>query len=109
MARYVSKNLVAAGVADKLEIGLSYAIGVAEPTSIMINSYGTSKFSDKEISKMIYDNFELTPKQIINCLDLRRPIYKQTASYGHFGRNDLDLPWERLDKVNQIKDYLEKQ
>jgi len=108
MARYVAKNLVASGVADKLEVGLSYAIGVSEPTSIMINSYGTSKYSDEEISKLIYDNFELTPKQIINTLGLRNPIYKQTAAYGHFGRTDIDLPWERLDKVEQIKKYMTK-
>ena len=108
MARYISKNLVAAGVADKLEIGLSYVIGVPEPSSIMVNTYGTSKYTEEEISKIVYDNFKLTPKQIIETLDLRRPIYKQTAAYGHFGRLDLDLPWERLDKVEQIKKYLQK-
>lgn len=108
MARYIAKNLVASGVAHKIEIGLSYAIGVAEPTSIMVNTYGTSNYSEEEISNIVYDNFKLTPKQIIDTLDLRRPIYKQTASYGHFGRNDLDLPWEKLDKVEQIKKYLER-
>ena len=108
MARYVAKNLVAAGVAEKLEIGLSYAIGVAEPTSIMVNTYGSSKYNEEEISKIIYDNFNLTPKGIINTLDLRRPIYKKCAAYGHFGRIDLDLPWEKLDKVEQIKNYLKK-
>ena len=108
MARYVAKNLIAAGVADKIEVGLSYAIGVKEPTSIMVNTYGTSNYNEEEISKIIYDNFELTPKQIIEKLDLRRPIYQQTAAYGHFGRLDLDLPWDRLDKVEQIKKYLEK-
>ena len=106
MARYVAKNLVAAGVADKLEVGLSYAIGVAEPTSIMVNTYGSSKYNEEQISKIIYDNFNLTPKGIISTLDLRRPIYKKCAAYGHFGRNDLDLPWEKLDKVDQIKEYL---
>lgn len=108
MARYVAKNLVAAGVANKIEIGLSYAIGVAEPTSIMVNTYGSSKYNEEEISKIIYDNFNLTPKGIINTLDLRRPIYKKCAAYGHFGRIDLDLPWEKLDKVEQIKKYLNK-
>ena len=106
MARYVAKNLVAAGVAEKLEVGLSYAIGVAEPTSIMVNTYGSSKYNEEQISKIIYDNFNLTPKGIISTLELRRPIYKKCAAYGHFGRNDLDLPWEKLDKVDQIKEYL---
>jgi len=99
MARYIAKNLVASGVAKKIEVGLSYVIGVAEPTSIMVNTYNTSKYSDKEIIKMIRDNFGLTPKEIINSLNLRRPIYRQVAAYGHFGRDDLDLPWEKLDKV----------
>lgn len=103
MARYIAKNLVAAGVAHKIEVGLSYVIGVAEPTSIMINTYGTSKYTEEEIEKIIRESFGLTPKQIIEGLDLRRPIYKQVASYGHFGRDDLDLPWEKLDKVNDIK------
>ncbi|MBQ6817454.1 MAG: methionine adenosyltransferase [Bacilli bacterium] len=106
MARYVAKNLVAAGVADKLEVGISYAIGVAEPTSIMINAYGTSKYTEEEIVNIIRKNFGLTPKEIIEGLDLRRPIYKKCAAYGHFGRLDLDLPWEKLDKVDQIKKSL---
>ena len=108
MARYVAKNLVAAGVAHKLEVGLSYVIGVAEPTSIMINTYGTSKYSEEEIVKIIRDNFKLTPKEIIETLDLRKPIYKNVAAYGHFGRLDLNLSWEKLDKVEQIKEYLNK-
>ena len=106
MARYVAKNLVAAGVADKLEVGISYAIGVAEPTSIMINTYGTSKYTEEEIVKIIRNNFGLTPKEIIEGLNLRRPIYKKCAAYGHFGRLDLDLPWEKLDKVEAIKKSL---
>jgi len=106
MARYIAKNLVASGVSEKIEVGLSYVIGVAEPTSIMINTYGKSIYTDEEIVDIIRDNFKLTPKEIINSLDLRRPIYKKCASYGHFGRLDLDLPWEKLDKVNQIKEYL---
>ena len=105
MARYVAKNLVAAGVAEKIEVGLSYAIGVAEPTSIMVNTYGSSKYNEEQISKIIYDNFNLTPKGIIRDLDLRRPIYRQTSNYGHFGRTDIDLPWERLDKVEILKQY----
>lgn len=108
MARYIAKNLVASDVAKKLEVGLSYVIGVSEPTSIMINTYGTSKYSESEIEKIIRDNFGLTPKEIINGLDLRRPIYKKCAAYGHFGRTDIDLPWETLDKVNQIKEYIKK-
>lgn len=105
MARYVAKNIVASGVCDKLEVGLSYVIGVSEPTSIMINTYNTAKVSDSLIQKAVRDNFNLTPKGIIESLDLRRPIYKQTASYGHFGRSDLDLPWEKLDKVEELKKY----
>jgi len=108
MARYVAKNLVAAGIAHKLEVGLSYVIGVAEPTSIMINTYGTSAYTEEEIVKIIRDNFKLTPKEIIQTLDLRKPIYKQCAAYGHFGRLDLNLSWEKLDKVEQIKKYLAK-
>lgn len=108
MARYIAKNLVASGIARKLEIGLSYVIGVKEPTSIMVNSYGTSIYSDSDIAKIIRDNFGLTPKEIITTLDLRRPIYQKCASYGHFGRTDLDLPWEALNKVEQIKEYLKK-
>ena len=102
-ARYVAKNIVAAGLADKCEIQLSYAIGVAEPTSIMGDTFGTGKKSNQELVDLIRKHFDLRPAGIIKMLDLRRPIYKQTAAYGHFGRNDLDLPWERLDKVDLLK------
>ena len=105
MTRYIAKNLVAAGLADKLEIQVSYAIGVAEPTSIYVDTFGTSKLSEQELVKIVRDNFDLTPKGIISTLDLRRPIYRQTASYGHFGRTDIDLPWEKLDKVEILKKY----
>ncbi len=105
-ARYVAKNIVAAGLADKAEIQLSYAIGVAEPTSINIDTQGTGKLSDEKLIEIIRENFDLRPAGIIKMLDLRRPIYKQTAAYGHFGRNDLDLPWEKLDKVDVLKKYL---
>lgn len=105
-ARYVAKNIVAAGIADKCEIQLSYAIGVAHPTSIMVDTFGTGKMSDSKIVDMIRENFDLRPAGIIKMLDLRRPIYKQTAAYGHFGRNDLDLPWEKLDKADILKNYL---
>ena len=105
-ARYVAKNLVAAGIADKCEIQLSYAIGVAQPTSIMVDTFGTGKLDDDTIIDLIRNNFDLRPAGIIKMLDLRRPIYKQTAAYGHFGRNDLDLPWEKLDKVDALKKYL---
>lgn len=105
-ARYVAKNIVAAGLADKCEIQLSYAIGVAYPTSVMIDTFGTGKVSDEKLVEIIRENFDLRPAGIIKMLDLRRPIYKQTAAYGHFGRNDLDLPWERLDKVDVLKKYL---
>ena len=105
-ARYVAKNIVAAGLADKAEIQLSYAIGVAEPTSINIDTQGTGKLSDEKLIEIIRENFDLRPAGIIKMLDLRRPIYKQTAAYGHFGRNDLDLPWEKLDKVDALKKYL---
>ena len=105
-ARYVAKNLVAAGIADKCEIQLSYAIGVAHPTSIMVDTFGTGKLSNEKIVEIIRENFDLRPAGIIKMLDLRRPIYKQTAAYGHFGRNDLDLPWEKLDKVDLLKSYL---
>ena len=105
-ARYVAKNLVAAGIADKCEIQLSYAIGVANPTSIMVDTFGTGKLSNSRIVEIIRDNFDLRPAGIIRMLDLRRPIYKQTAAYGHFGRNDLDLPWEKLDKADTLKAYL---
>ena len=104
-ARYVAKNLVAAGIADKCEIQLSYAIGVANPTSIMVDTFGTGKLSNSRIVEIIRDNFDLRPAGIIRMLDLRRPIYKQTAAYGHFGRNDLDLPWEKLDKVDTLNKY----
>lgn len=102
-ARYVAKNIVAAGLADKCEIQLSYAIGVAEPTSIMVDTFGTGKKSNQELVDLIRKHFDLRPAGIIKMLDLRRPIYKQTAAYGHFGRNDLDLSWERLDKVDLLK------
>ncbi len=105
-ARYVAKNLVAAGIADKCEIQLSYAIGVAQPTSVMVDTFGTGRLPDKKIVDLIRENFDLRPAGIIKMLDLRRPIYKQTAAYGHFGRNDLDLPWEKLDKVELLKKYL---
>lgn len=105
-ARYVAKNIVAAGLADKCEIQLSYAIGVAQPTSVMVDTDGTGKVSDDKLVDIIRENFDLRPAGIIKMLDLRRPIYKQTAAYGHFGRNDLDLPWERLDKVENLKKYL---
>ena len=105
-ARYVAKNIVAAGLADKCEVQLSYAIGVAHPTSIMIDSYGTGKLSDNKLTDIVRENFDLRPAGIIKMLDLRRPIYKQTSAYGHFGRNDLDLPWEELDKVEDLKKYL---
>ena len=105
-ARYVAKNIVAAGLADKCEIQLSYAIGVARPTSIMVDTFGTGKLSDEKLVDVIRENFDLRPAGIIRMLDLRRPIYKQTAAYGHFGRHDLDLPWEKLDKAEELKKYL---
>lgn len=105
-ARYVAKNIVAAGLADKCEIQLSYAIGVAQPTSIMVDTFGTGKLSDEKLVEIIRENFDLRPAGIIKMLDLRRPIYKQTAAYGHFGRNELNLPWEQLDKVEILKKYL---
>ena len=105
-ARYVAKNIVAAGLADKCEIQLSYAIGVAQPTSVMVDTFGTGKISDEKLVEIIRENFDLRPAGIIKMLDLRRPIYKQTAAYGHFGRNDLKLPWEQLDKVDVLKKYL---
>ena len=105
-ARYVAKNIVAAGLADQCEIQLSYAIGVAHPTSINVDTAGTGKVSDEKLVEIIRENFDLRPAGIIKMLDLRRPIYKQTAAYGHFGRNDLDLPWEKLDKVDVLKKYL---
>ena len=105
-ARYVAKNIVAAGLADRCEIQLSYAIGVAEPTSIMLDTFGTGKLSEEELVAITRKHFDLRPAGIIKMLDLRRPIYKQTAAYGHFGRLDLDLPWERLDKTEVLKSYL---
>ncbi len=105
-ARYVAKNMVAAGLADKCEIQLSYAIGVAHPTSVMVDTFGTGKLSEEKLVEIIRENFDLRPAGIIKMLDLRRPIYRQTAAYGHFGRNDLNLPWEQLDKVEVLKKYL---
>jgi S-adenosylmethionine synthetase len=105
-ARYVAKNIVAAGLADKCEIQLSYAIGVAQPTSINVDTFGTGKLSSERLVEIVRENFDLRPAGIIKMLDLRRPIYKQTAAYGHFGRNDLDLPWEKLDKVDDLKKYI---
>ncbi len=105
-ARYVAKNIVAAGLADQCEIQLSYAIGVAQPTSVRVDTFGTGKVSDEKIVEIVRENFDLRPAGIIRMLDLRRPIYKQTAAYGHFGRNDLDLPWEKLDKADALKKYL---
>ena len=105
-ARYVAKNIVAAGIADKCEIQLSYAIGVAYPTSVMVDTFRTGKIKDDELVTIIRENFDLRPAGIIKMLDLRRPIYKQTAAYGHFGRNDLNLPWEKTDKVDVLKKYL---
>lgn len=105
-ARYVAKNMVAAGLAKKCEIQLSYAIGVAHPTSIMVDTFGTGKLSDKKLVEIVRENFDLRPAGIIKMLDLRRPTYKQTAAYGHFGRTDVDLPWEKLDKVEVLKKYI---
>ena len=105
-ARYVAKNIVAAGLADKCEIQLSYAIGVANPTSIMVDTFGTGKLSDERLVEIIRENFDLRPAGIIKMLDLRRPIYRQTAAYGHFGRTDVDLPWEHTDKAELLKTYL---
>lgn len=105
-ARYVAKNIVAAGLADKCEIQLAYAIGVAQPTSVMVDTFGTGKLSDEKLVEMIRENFDLRPAGIIKMLDLRRPIYKQTAAYGHFGRDDLNLPWEATDKTDVLKKYL---
>lgn len=103
MARYIAKNVVAAGLADKCQIQLSYAIGVAEPTSVLVDTFGTAKYDEEAISNAILKVFPLTPKGIITCLDLKRPIYKQTAAYGHFGRTDIDLPWEKTNKVAELK------
>ena len=105
-ARYAAKNLVAAGLADRCEIQLAYAIGVASPTSVRVDTFGTGKLEDVKLVEIIRENFDLRPAGIIKMLDLRRPIYKQTAAYGHFGRNDLDLPWEKLDRAETLKKYL---
>ena len=105
-ARYAAKNIVAAGLANKVEVQLSYAIGVAEPTSVAVDTFGTGKLADEELTKIVRKVFDLRPAGIIKMLDLRRPIYKQTAAYGHFGRTDVDLPWERLDKVDVLKSFL---
>ena len=105
-ARYVAKNIVAAGLADKCEIQLSYAIGVAHPTSVMVDTFGTGKLNNEKLVEIIRENFDLRPAGIIKMLDLRRPIYKQTAAYGHFGRNDIDVPWEKTDKVEMLKKYM---
>ena len=105
-ARYVAKNIVAAGLADKCEIQLSYAIGVAQPTSVQVFTFGTGKLDDEKLTDIVRENFDLRPAGIIKMLDLRRPIYRQTAAYGHFGRTDIDLPWEKLDKVEVLKQYL---
>ena len=105
-ARYVAKNLVAAGLAERCEIQLSYAIGVAQPTSISVNTDGTGKVSDEKLVEIVRENFDLRPAGIIKMLDLRRPIYKQTAAYGHFGRTDVDLPWEKTDKAEALKKYV---
>ncbi len=105
-ARYVAKNIVAAGLADKCEIQLSYAIGVAQPTSVMVDTFGTGKISDEKLVEIVRENFDLRPAGIIKMLSLRRPIYKQTSAYGHFGRNDLDIPWEKLDKVANLRRYI---
>ena len=105
-ARYVAKNIVAAGLADKCEIQLSYAIGVANPTSVMVDTFGTGKVADEKLVEIIRENFDLRPAGIIKMLDLRRPIYKQTAAYGHFGRTDVELPWEKTDKVEVLKKYM---
>lgn len=106
MARYIAKNIVASGICEKLEIGISYAIGVAKPLSIYVDTFGTGKISDDKIIEIINKVFDLRPAAIIDILELRRPIYRQIAAYGHFGRNDLDLPWERLDKIEEIKKFL---
>jgi len=102
----VAKNIVAAGLADKCEIQLSYAIGVAYPTSVQVFTFGTGKIDDEKLTDIVRENFDLRPAGIIKMLDLRRPIYKQTSAYGHFGRTDIDLPWEKTDKVNDLKAYL---
>ncbi len=102
----MAKNIVAAGLADKCEIQLAYAIGVAQPTSVMVDTFGTGKLPEEKLVEIVRENFDLRPAGIIKMLDLRRPIYRETAAYGHFGRNDLNLPWEALDKVEDLKKYL---
>lgn len=109
MLRYIAKNIVAAGLADEIEIQVSYAIGVASPVSVGVETFGTNKIPKESIIKIINKHFNLHPKAIIETLDLKRPIYRQTATYGHFGRDDLDLPWERLDMVDILKPYLYKE
>jgi len=109
MARHIAKNIVAAGLADKCEVQLSYVIGVSKPTSINVNCFGTNKISEEKISELIYNNFNLTPKGIIESLNLKRPIYKKTAAYGHFGRSDLDFSWERLDKAEILRNVLKQE
>ncbi|NMA70247.1 MAG: methionine adenosyltransferase domain-containing protein, partial [Desulfitobacterium sp.] len=103
-ARYVAKNVVAAGLADRCEIQLAYAIGVAQPVSISVDTFGTGKINEEKITELIQDNFDLRPASIIKTLDLRRPIYRQTAAYGHFGRTDIDLPWEKTDKAATLRE-----
>ena len=102
MARYIAKNLVAAGLADKCQIELAYAIGVAQPVSVLVDSYGTGKVPDERLGEIVRDCFDLRPAAIIKTLDLRRPIYQQVAAYGHFGRPELDLPWEKVDRVQEL-------
>jgi S-adenosylmethionine synthetase len=104
--RYVAKNIVASGLADKCEIQISYAIGVSEPTSISIDTYNTGKLEDHKIAAIVSENFDLRPRGLIEMLDLNRPIYQKTAAYGHFGRDDLDVPWEKIDKSEDLKKYL---
>ena len=108
-ARYIAKNIVAAGLADKCEVQLSYCIGISKPTSIHVNCFGTNKIPEEKISELVYQNFDLRPKAIIENLNLKRPIYKKTASYGHFGRSDYDFTWERLDKVEVLRNALNRQ
>ena len=107
MARYIAKNIVAAGLAEKAEIGVAYAIGVAKPVSIYVDTFDTGKLDDDKLTEIVYENFDLRPRAIIDYLDLRRPIYKQTAAYGHYGRTDIELPWEKIDKVEILEKYLE--
>ena len=106
MARYVAKNLVAAGLCRKCQIELAYAIGVAHPVSVLVDTYGTGVLDEEKLSQIVNDNFDLRPAKIIEKLDLRRPIYEQTAAYGHFGRTDVDLPWERTDRAEALRQYL---